>query len=401
MTFQPRDEAEATRVRTAIDRAAEVRARLDAELAEDAADLTTATEVWNQTAAQWASIADGSTDGFTVPAGATDVGIIVIGDEVIVNGTDGDDDISVHGRPGDRRSRPSPSTASPTPSRAGQHVVLRGGRRQRHDHRPAGSGIDFTLIGSRGKDNITGGDGNDTLLGLDGDDTRRRRRRRPGVRRRRPGLPQRPGRQRPGLRRRGHDTLYGLSGDDPLPAAPSRTTSRAAPASTPSTAPRQRHPLRRRGDDTIRGGSGDDVSYAGRGNDTTYGGTGADTANGEAGDCQRRRRGHGHHRDPRRPRGHHHRGQPGVRRARAGRPPDAGELAGGPADDRHLQGHIADGPDTLDHPRVPQPRRPGQQHRVDRRHQLDDQVQHPARRLPRGAARGGALPRVAPTSTTT
>ena len=230
VTFQPRDDAESTRVRAAIDRANEVRSRLDAELAEDAAALTQATELWNRTAAEWASVADGTTDGFTVPAGSSDVGFIMVGDRVIVNGTDGDDTITVSVDPATGEQTVTVNGVSYTVP-AGQQVTIRGGDGNDTITVPHGGGINFTLIGSGGRDNITGGDGNDTLLGLDGD-----------------------------------DNIDAGAGDD-------RVTGGAG----------QDYLNGQRGNDRILGGEGNDFVQAGAGDDELEGGVGDDSLSGESG----------------------------------------------------------------------------------------------------------------------
>lgn len=348
VTFQPRDEAEAARVRTAIDRAAEVRARLDVELAQDAADLTTATANWNATAAEWASIADGTTDGFTVPAGATQVGIIVVGDQVIVNGTDGDDDISVTVDPATGVQTVTVNGVSYTVP-AGQHVVLRGGDGNDTITVPQGGGIDFTLIGSRGSDNITGGDGNDTILGLDDDDNIDAG---AGNDRVSGGAGQDYLNGQGGNDRifggEGRDTLYGLSGDDVLSGGAEQDYLEGGTGKDTLDGGHGNDILSGGdGDDTLRGGSGDDVSYAGRGNDTTYGGTGSDTANGEAGDTNADVESTVTIEIPDGLAGVRIEGSPEfVERVQA----DLQMLSSSPEGQQmiaNLQGHIADGPDTL------------------------------------------------------
>lgn len=285
LTFEPRDEAESVRVREAIDRANEVRSRLDVELAEDAAALTRATGLWDRTAAEWAAIADGTTDGFTVPAGTTDVGIIVVGDRVIVNGTDGDDDMSVSVDPVSGVQTVTVNGVSYTVP-AGQEVVLRGGDGNDTITVPQGGGLNFTLIGSSGSDDITGGDGNDTLLGLDDDDNIDSGL---GDDRVTGGAGQDYLNGQAGDDRifggEGRDTLYGLSGDDILSGGAEQDYLEGGTGNDSLDGGIGDDVLSGGdGDDTIRGGSGDDVSYAGRGSDTTHGGTGSDTANGEAGD---------------------------------------------------------------------------------------------------------------------
>lgn len=348
VTFQPRDEAEATRVRAAVDRANEVRTRLDADLAEDAADLSAATTFWNQVAGEWASIADGTTDGFTLPAGASDVGIIVVGDQVIVNGTDGDDDISVTVDPATGVQTVTVNGVSYTVP-AGQHVVLRGGDGNDTITVPQGGGIDFTLIGSRGTDDITGGDGTDTLLGLDGDDNVDAG---AGDDRVSGGAGQDYLNGQDGNDRvfggEGRDTLYGLSGDDTLSGGAEQDYLEGGTGSDTLDGGHGNDILSGGdGDDTLRSGSGDDVSYAGRGNDTTAGGTGSDTANGEAGDTDDGVESTVTIEIPDGLAGITIEGSPEfVERVQA----DLQMLAGSPEGQQmiaDLQGHIADGPDTL------------------------------------------------------
>lgn len=348
VTFQPRDDAESSRVQSAIDRANEVRARLDAELAEDSAALTAATEFWNRTSGEWASVADGTTDGFTVPAGASDVGIIVVGDRVIVNGTDGDDEISVSVDPVTGEQTVTVNGVSYIVP-AGQEVVVRGGDGNDTITVPQGGGINFTLIGSGGRDNITGGDGNDTLLGMDGDDNVDAG---DGDDRVSGGAGQDYLNGQGGNDRinggEGRDTLYGLSGDDTLVGGAEQDYLEGGTGNDTLSGGHGNDILSGGdGDDTLRGGSGDDVSYAGRGNDTTQGGTGSDTANGEAGDVNIDVESTVTIEIPDGLAGITIEGSPEfVERVQA----DLQMLASSPEGQQmiaNLQGHIADGPDTL------------------------------------------------------
>lgn len=348
VTFQPRDEAESARVRAAIDRAGEVRARLDAELAEDAAALTAATESWHSTAAEWASVADGTTDGFTVPAGAGDVGIIVVGDRVIVNGTDGDDDISVTVDPATGEQTVTVNGVSHTVP-AGQEVVVRGGGGNDTITVPRGGGVGFTLIGSGGRDTITGGDGADTLLGLDDDDNVDAG---AGDDRASGGGGQDYLDGQGGDDRvsggEGRDTLYGLSGDDTLSGGAEQDYLEGGTGNDVLAGGHGNDVLSGGdGDDTLGGGAGDDVSYAGRGSDVTRGGTGSDTANGEAADADTDVESTVTIEIPDGLAGIRIEGSPEfVERVRA----DLQMLAGSPEGQQmiaDLQGHIADGPDTL------------------------------------------------------
>lgn len=348
VTFQPRDAAESSRAQAAIDRAGEVRARLDSELAQDAAALTAATEFWNTVSAEWASVADGTTDGFTVPAGSGDVGIIVVGDQVIVNGTDGDDEISVSVDPVTGVQTVTVNgTSYEVP--AGQHVVLRGGDGNDTITVPQGGGINFTLLGSGGSDNLTGGDGNDTILGLDDDDNIDAG---AGDDRVSGGAGQDYLNGQGGNDQihggEGRDTIYGLSGDDVLSGGAEQDYLEGGTGNDTLSGGQGNDILSGGdGDDTIRGGAGDDVSYAGRGNDTTQGGTGTDTANGEAGDVNSGVESTVTIEIPDGLAGITIEGSPEfVERVQA----DLQMLAGSPEGQQmiaNLQQHIADGPDTL------------------------------------------------------
>ncbi|MBL0747032.1 M91 family zinc metallopeptidase [Nocardioides baculatus] len=348
VTFQPRDDAESARVQAAIDRANEVRSRLDVELAEDAAALTEATELWNTTAGEWASVADGTTDGFSVPAGSSDVGFIVVGNQVIVNGSSGDDDITVSVDPATGVQTVTVNGVSYEVPK-GQEVVIRGGDGNDTITVPRGGGISFTLIGSGGTDNITGGDGNDTLLGLDGDDNIDAG---TGDDRATGGAGHDYLNGQGGNDRifggEGRDTLYGLGGADVLSGGAEQDYLEGGTGNDTLSGGHGNDILSGGdGDDTLRGGSGDDVSYAGRGNDTTQGGTGSDTANGEAGDTNEGVESTVTIEIPDGLAGIQIEGSPEfVERVQA----DLQMLASSPEGQQmiaNLQQHIADGPDTL------------------------------------------------------
>lgn len=349
VTFQPRDDADATRVQAAIDRAGEVRSRLDAELAEDATTLATATREWTRAAGQWAAIADGTTDGFTVPDTAgTQVGIITVGDHVIVNGTDGDDTITVTVDPATGQQVVTINGVSHVVP-PGQEVVVRGGSGNDTITVPQGGGVGFTILGSGGADRITGGDGSDTVLGLDGDDEVDAG---AGDDRVSGGAGQDYLNGQGGDDRlsggEGRDTLYGLSGDDELIGGAEQDYLEGGTGQDSLSGGAGNDVLSGGdGDDSLRGGSGDDVTYAGRGQDTTVGGTGADTANGEAGDVNVDVETTVTIEIPDGLAGIRIEGSPEfVERVQA----DLQMLAGSPEGQQmiaNLQQHVADGPDTL------------------------------------------------------
>src|SRR5205823_5585422 len=88
---------------------------------------------------------------------------------VIVNGTGGDDTITISVDPVTGVQTVTVNGVSYEVPK-GQEVVVRGGDGNDTITVPRGGGITFTLIGSGGSDNLTGGDGSDTLLGGSGDD---------------------------------------------------------------------------------------------------------------------------------------------------------------------------------------------------------------------------------------
>jgi hypothetical protein len=209
----------------------------------------------------------------------------VVGDRVIVNGTDGDDDISITVDPATGEQTVTINGVAHTVP-AGQEVVVRGGDGNDTITVPQGGGVSFTLIGSGGRDDLTGGDGDDTLLGLDDDDNIDAG---AGDDRVSGGEGQDYLNGQGGDDRvsggEGRDTLYGLSGDDTLSGGAEQDYLEGGTGNDALSGGHGDDVLSGGdGDDTLHGGGGADVSYAGRGNDTTHGGTGSDTANGEAGD---------------------------------------------------------------------------------------------------------------------
>ncbi|NHA01466.1 hypothetical protein G5V59_21140 [Nocardioides sp. W3-2-3] len=68
MTFQPRDEAEQTKVTEALARAREIRDGLDTALDEDRAAIAATVEQWRAIADRWQAVAEGA-DPFEFAAG--------------------------------------------------------------------------------------------------------------------------------------------------------------------------------------------------------------------------------------------------------------------------------------------------------------------------------------------
>ena len=283
--FETETDEEADRVNAAIKEARGIRTELDQALATDTTALKKAKATWDKLAAQWLSVADGSVDGWKLPADVDTNGVITIGDKTIVNAGDGDDEIKVF---------VDPFTGEQIVSingkiyrlPAGQELVIRGGGGNDTIEVPKGSNLNLTLIGSEGDDKIQGGDGSERILGLDGNDK----------------IKAGDGNDRVsggadrdfadgqggddtvsgGL---GDDTIYGLDGADRLIGGEGRDYLEGGTGDDTLQGGDGGDILSGgRDDDTILGGAGDDVSYAGRGDDTTYGGSGTDKAHNESGD---------------------------------------------------------------------------------------------------------------------
>ncbi|MGN0063052.1 MAG: M91 family zinc metallopeptidase [Nocardioides sp.] len=286
VVFAPRDEAEEALVRTASTRATEIRSALDAGLAKDGATLSAAIAAWDQIAARWASVADGSRSAFTVPSGSQGApGVITVGNLTVVTGTDGDDTITVTVDAAGNRVVTVNGVAHTIP--AGQELVVRGGRGSDTVTVPTGNSVHLTLSGGDGLDRIHGGDGDERILGGRGDDE----------------IDAGAGDDRVrgdaghdylnGQRGNdelfggdGRDTLYGLEGNDALVGGAEQDYLEGGTGNDVlSGGAGNDIGSGGDGDDRINGGAGDDVSYAGRGADSTSGGSGTDTAHDEAADA--------------------------------------------------------------------------------------------------------------------
>ncbi|MEJ7775391.1 MAG: M91 family zinc metallopeptidase, partial [Nocardioidaceae bacterium] len=219
------------------------------------------------------------------PTESDTTGILTIGDQTIVNGGAGDDEIRVFIDPATGEQIVVVNgTAYRVP--AGQEIVVRGGGGNDTIGVPGGAGLDLTIAGGEGDDRIQGGDGDETILGLGGDDE--------------VDAGEGDDRVSGGADRDylnagagndivdgglGGDTVYGLDGNDTLSGGEGQDYLEGG-AGDDTIHGGAGDDILSGGldDDTLRGGSGDDVSYAGRGDDTTYGGSGTDTSHSERGD---------------------------------------------------------------------------------------------------------------------
>lgn len=283
--FWPEDEADEKLIEGAIRAAEAIRTDLDAKLKGDVSALEEAQAGWEAMSSTWSAIASGGTDPFDVPTEADTTGIITNGDQTIVNGGAGDDDIRVFIDP---QTGEQVVVVNGTPYRVphGQRIVIRGGGGNDTISVPGDLPLDVTVSGSGGDDTISGGDGNETILGLDGRDSVESG----GGDDRVSG-----GGDRDYVDGgegddtidggEGDDTLCGLDGNDTISGGEGDDYQEGGEGDdTVIGGDGDDMQSGGEGNDTIHGGSGDDVSYAGRGDDTTYGGSGTDTSRGESGD---------------------------------------------------------------------------------------------------------------------
>jgi len=283
--FETENEDEAAKVTAAIKEARGIRSELDKALATDTTALKEAKATWDKLAAQWLSVADGSVDGWKLPADVDTTGVITDGNTTIVNAGGGDDTIRVFVDPFTGEQLVSVNgTIYRLP--AGQEIVIRGGGGNDVIEVPKGTNLNLTLIGSEGDDRIRGGDGDEHILGLDGDDEVDAG----GGNDRVSG-----GANRDYINGEtgndvlsgglGDDTVYGLDGNDQPSGGEGQDYLEGGKGDDTLAGGDGNDILSGgRDNDTMLGGAGDDVSYAGRGDDTTYGGSGDDTAHDEAGD---------------------------------------------------------------------------------------------------------------------
>lgn len=281
-TETPEDQ---TKVSDAMTAAHGIRGDLDKALAKDSTSLRKAAKAWEQISDKWRAVADGSTDGFTIPTDKDGVGVIMVGNRMIINTGSGDDNVKVEINP--LTGKPSVvinGVRYDIPD--GSEVVIRIGDGNDTVSVPKGTNLNLTISGSEGDDKIQGGDGNETILGLDGEDDIRAG----GGNDRISGGADRDyldgqdghDTMSGGL---GDDTVYGLDGNDQLSGGEGQDYLEGGTGNDQLHGEDSNDILSGgRDNDTIYGGDGNDVSYAGHGDDTTYGGSGTDKAHNERGD---------------------------------------------------------------------------------------------------------------------
>ncbi len=242
VTFQPRDDAQVTRVHAAIQEANAIRADVDHELSAHIAAIDRTRSDWRTAAQAWESVAKGTDDGWKLPPESNeDPTFIVNGDDIVLNTGPGNDRVTV---------RVDPVTGEQVVTvngrefrfPAGSHLTVRAGDGDDNIVVQKGTRVTLTLLGGRGDDNLHGGDGDDTILGLDG-----------------------------------KDMVSGGGGNDRISLGASRD-------------PRQgegdvvERAMGGDGDDVIAGSLGRDAALGDGGNDLVFGGEGDDTLAGNDGD---------------------------------------------------------------------------------------------------------------------
>lgn len=286
-SFETETAEQARRATAAVTAARALRDDLDAILARDTSSLGDAAQEWRALIGAWATVADGTADGFGgVPADGGRTGVITDGDRTIFNTGSGDDDLRVETDP---RTGDRVVTVNGQSYRVpdGQQIVIRAGGGNDHIDVPKGTWVDVTLIGGEGNDTIVSRGGADTVLGMDGEDK----------------IDAGGGEDRVSggagadyldgqagddvvTGGTGRDTLYGMGGADTLSGGGGQDYLEGADGSDRLDGGDGDDILSGgTGDDTVHGGAGDDVTYAGRGDDTTYAGSGDDASHVEAGDA--------------------------------------------------------------------------------------------------------------------
>ncbi|GIH09349.1 hypothetical protein Rhe02_74160 [Rhizocola hellebori] len=256
---------QATAVGDAANHARALRKELDDALNAKLSGFATAD--WDATSTQWLSVADGTTDPFTLPAEATNgVSVLMVDGQAVVNTGTGDDNVKVTVDPATGQVIVEVN-GSKHYFPPGTPVTIRAGDGNDHIEVPKGTNLSITMLGGSGSDELRGGDGNETIIGLHGDDK---------VYAGAGNDYASAGSGRDyvdgqggddiisgGL---GDDVLYGLSGNDKISGGEGNDYLEGAT-----------------GDDVVHGGAGNDIVSGGRDNDQIDGGTGDDVMYGGLG----------------------------------------------------------------------------------------------------------------------
>ncbi|HYN93247.1 MAG TPA: M91 family zinc metallopeptidase [Pilimelia sp.] len=261
ITFQLRNDDDVARVNTAITEAGQIRGALDMELRRYRSTIDGASDDVRSLASSWRDVAEGNTDGWTLPPEAKTTRWIYDGDSVVLNTGPGDDKVTVtvDPRTGEQIVTVNGETVTFPP---GYDVTIRAGQGNDTVDVTPGTRVHLTLLGGEGDDTLRGGDGTDRILGLDGRDlidgrggedlitAGATRRHLPGEDLMQPVVEQIDGGE-------GNDRLYGGLGNNRIGGGD--------------------------GTDLIEGGAGQDTLDAGEGDDTVRGGSGIDNVFGRGG----------------------------------------------------------------------------------------------------------------------
>ncbi|HZM78792.1 MAG TPA: M91 family zinc metallopeptidase [Candidatus Limnocylindrales bacterium] len=278
IVFQCESDGQISTVNSGVAEARELRRELEEALE---GKLTAfATGDWDAIAAQWATVVEGTSDPFTLPAEATNnYSVIMVDGRAVVNTGSGDDNVKVTVDPntgevvldvnGDKHRFPP-----------GTPVTVRAGEGNDRVEVPKGTNLSITMLGGRGDDELRGGDGADTMIGLHGKDK---------VFGGEGGDYASGGSGRDYIDAQGGndnvsggsggDVLYGLSGNDNISGGEGDDYLEGATGDDTLHGGAGKDILSGgRDSDRIDGGTDDDVIYGGHGKDTIEGGGGRDTA---------------------------------------------------------------------------------------------------------------------------
>ena len=289
--FRPQDPSDVAvdiwAIGWAIGQAVSTRAHLDGKLLRDKAEMAKAIARLTAIAAGWRSVAEGSTEPFTMPAEAPAAGTIydLTNNQFIINTGTGGDKVEVRVDPATgQRTVVINGVEYQVPD--GMAITIRAGAGNDTITVPAGTPINLTLLGGTGNDKITGGDGRERILAGAGTDTIKAG----GGDDRVSGGADRDYIDGQGgddtlTGGDGDDTIYGLSGNDHISGGDGRDYLEGATGNDTIHGEAGNDTISGgRDNDTIHGGAGNDFIYNGHGTDTVTGGTGKDTAYTQTGD---------------------------------------------------------------------------------------------------------------------
>lgn len=268
VTFRSQDAADVAVVTRAIGQAVQIRADLDHQLLAAVAKMSKLPPQFVAIAAKWASVAEGLTDPFTLPAEVSSPGTIYdfTNNRFIINTGTSDDNIEVRVDPATReRTVVINGVSHPVPD--GMAITVRAGEGNDTITVPAGTRVNLVLLGGKGDDRINGGDGNERILAGVGNDIVAGNAGADAI-----------------SAGAGNDTVTGGSGDDTVAGNSGNDNIDTGEGNDrASGGDGMDYLYGYRGSDSLHGGEGDDVVYGGGDNDTVTGGSGRDFIDGGRG----------------------------------------------------------------------------------------------------------------------